>query len=104
MTTETPTTTATWRCPTCRGPHLYGWTWQHHPRCPIQVAEDTTQAADTHRMAAAPHRIITRPATATEILLARTLGRDIADQALTTVRTSPEGRHRTIGGHEPETP
>lgn len=58
-------------CPSCRGPWLNGWRWQHNPAvCALQADLDATQAADHERLASLD-RAFTRPTTEAEATLWR---------------------------------
>lgn len=52
-------------CPSCGGPWLNGWRWQHHPAaCELVRSLDTTQAADAERMASTNTTYWRTPSTA----------------------------------------
>lgn len=81
-------------CPECAGPRLDNYRFQHQQDCPLLPGEDARHAADyEHRWT------FTRPATDTELHLARLFGDPVNS---TTVVTPGPLRRRVIGGIDPD--
>lgn len=85
------------RCPECNGeqltPHPAGLVFRHQVTCLLLAKEDARVVADKDRGGS-----FVRPATPTELTLLRATGRELPDDAVTTVSwLSPGVRRRTWG-------